>query len=118
MSEKSIIGSMPCACRFSASVAMSTFPVRSPLPKRQPSTRCAPASTASSAHAIPVPRSLCGCTERITASLRARLVCMYSIWSAYTFGVAISTVAGRLRITGRSVVASHSAVMVSQRSSK
>ena len=42
---------------------------------------------------------------------------MYSIWSAYTFGVAISTVAGRLRITGRSGVASHSLVMASQTSS-
>lgn len=39
---------------------------------------------------------------------------MYSIWSAYTFGVAISTVAGRLWITGRSGEASHSSVRLSQ----
>lgn len=37
---------------------MSTFPVRSPLPKRVPSTRSAPAKRASSVAATPVPRSL------------------------------------------------------------
>ncbi|MER5682307.1 hypothetical protein [Streptomyces sp. NPDC002205] len=39
---------------------------------------------------------------------------MYSIWSAYTFGVAISTVAGRLWMTGRSGDASHSSVRLLQ----
>ena len=43
MSEKSSSGSTPCVYRFSASVTRSTLPVRSPLPKRQPSTRSAPA---------------------------------------------------------------------------
>ena len=32
---------------------------------------------------------------------------MYSIWSAYTFGVDISTVAGRLMIALRDGVGSH-----------
>lgn len=41
---------------------------------------------------------------------------MYSIWSAYTLGVAISTVAGKLRVTGRSGVASHSSVTALQMS--
>jgi hypothetical protein len=44
-------------------LTMSTLPVRSPLPNRQPSTRSAPAISASSAVAVPVPRSLCGCAE-------------------------------------------------------
>ena len=42
---------------------MSTLPVRSPLPNSVPSTRSAPAITASSAAATAVPRSLCGCTD-------------------------------------------------------
>ena len=46
----------------------STFPVRSPLPNRQPSTRSAPAISPSSAVATAVPRSLCGWTERIAPS--------------------------------------------------
>ncbi len=42
--------------------------------------RCAPASTASSAQATPVPRSLCGCTDRMTDSRRPpRCRCTYSI---------------------------------------
>ncbi|CAN4028859.1 FeoB-associated Cys-rich membrane protein, partial [Dysosmobacter welbionis] len=45
---------------FMARVMASTLPVRSPLPKRQHSTRWAPASTASSASATPQPRSLWG----------------------------------------------------------
>ena len=44
---------------------MSTLPVRSPLPNSVPSTRSAPAISPSSAVATAVPRSLCGCTERI-----------------------------------------------------
>ena len=47
---------------------MSTLPVRSPLPKSVPSTRSAPAISPISAVATAVPRSLCGCTERIAAS--------------------------------------------------
>ena len=39
---------------------MSTLPVRSPLPNSVPSTRSAPAISASSAAATAVPRSLCG----------------------------------------------------------
>ena len=37
-------GSMPCEKRLIASVTRHTFPVRSPLPNRQPSTRSAPSS--------------------------------------------------------------------------
>ena len=39
--------------------------MRSPLPNSVPSTRSAPAISPSSAVATAVPRSLCGCTERI-----------------------------------------------------
>ena len=46
---------------------MSTLPVRSPLPNSVPSTRSAPAITASSAAATAVPRSLCGCTLKMIA---------------------------------------------------
>ena len=56
-----------------ASVTMSTFPVRSPFPNSVPSTRSAPASTASSAAATAVPRSLCGCRLKMTES-RLRMV--------------------------------------------
>ncbi|CFW38022.1 Uncharacterised protein [Bordetella pertussis] len=58
------------------------MPVRSPLPNRHPSIRSAPASTASSAAATAVPRSLCGCTLSTMQSRRARLRCIHSIWSA------------------------------------
>ena len=51
-----------------------------------------------------MPRSLCGCSDRITESRLSRLRLIHSIESAYTFGVAISTVAGRFMITGRSGV--------------
>ena len=61
MSEMSTIGSMPWLNRFIARVTRSTLPVRSPWPKRQPSTRSAPAIIASSVAATAVPRSLCGC---------------------------------------------------------
>ncbi len=90
-------GSIPCEWRLRPSVTRHTLPVRSPLPKRQPSTRSAPAITPSSAAATPQPRSLCGWSESTTLSRRARLRCIHSIWSAYTLGVAISTVAGRFR---------------------
>src|SRR3984957_153456 len=87
MLEKSIIGSMPWLNRFRPSVTRQTLPVRSPLPNRHPSIRSAPASTASSASATAVPRSLWVWTETQTLSrlLRCRLI--HSIWSAYAFGV-------------------------------
>ena len=107
MSAKSIIGSMPWENRFSPSVTRSTLPVRSPLPNRVPSIRSAPAITPNSAAATAVPRSLCGCSDSTTASRRGRLRCIHSIESAYTFGVAISTVAGRLTIAGQSGVGCH-----------
>ena len=48
----------------------STLPVRSPFPNSVPSTRSAPAISASSVAATAVPRSLCGCTaehDRVAA---------------------------------------------------
>ena len=42
----------------------------------------APASMANSAAATAVPRSLWGCTLRMTLSRRARFRCIHSIWSA------------------------------------
>jgi hypothetical protein len=60
MSEKSRPGETPWVYMFKARVTMSTLPVRSPLPNRQPSTRSAPAIMPSSAAATPLPRSLCG----------------------------------------------------------
>ena len=83
----------------------STLPVLSPFPKRVPSTLCAPASRESSALATPVPLSLCGCTLKIMLSLFLKWVFIHSIWSAYTLGVVISTVEGRLIIIGFSFVA-------------
>ena len=74
----------------------STLPVRSPLPNRQPSIRSAPAIRASSPAAVPVPRSLCGCTDNTMLSRRARLRCIHSIMSAKMLGVEYSTVDGRL----------------------
>ena len=106
MWEKSIIGSMPWEKRLRPSVTRSTLPVRSPLPNRQPSIRSAPASRPSSAAATPVPRSLCGCRLSTRLSRRGRCRCIHSIESAYTLGVAISTVAGRLMISLRSGVGS------------
>ena len=52
--------------------------------------------TANSPAAVPVPRSLCGCTDRTMASRRSRCRCIHSIMSANTFGVECSTVDGRL----------------------
>jgi hypothetical protein len=76
--------------------------VRSPLPNRQPSRRSAPAITANSPAAVPVPRSLCGCTDSTMLSRRARLRCIHSIMSAKMFGVECSTVDGRLTMHLRS----------------
>lgn len=76
--------------------------------------RSAPARTASSAEATAVPRSLCGCTDRMIPSRRSRLRCIHSIWSAKTFGESVSTVVGRFRVTGRSGLASQSEVTASE----
>ena len=117
MLANSICGSMPWLNRFRPSVTRSTLPVRSPLPNRQPSTRSAPASRPSSAAATAVPRSLCGCSDSTTECRRGRLRDIHSIESAYTFGVAISTVAGRFTITGRSGVGSITSMTAEQISS-
>ena len=101
MSEKSIIGSTPWLKRFMPRVTRSTLPVRSPWPKRQPSTRSAPAIIASSVAATAVPRSLWGCSEITVFSRRVSWRLNHSIWSAYTLGVADSIVAGRLRMISR-----------------
>ena len=101
MSEMSTIGSMPWLNRFIARVTRSTLPVRSPWPNRQPSTRSAPAIIASSVAATAVPRSLWGCRLITVFSRRVSWRENHSIWSAYTLGVAISTVAGRLRMISR-----------------
>src|SRR3954471_19184108 len=73
MSDRSTIGSMPWLNRFMARVTRSTLPVRSPCPNRQPSTRSAPAISASSAAATAVPRSLCGGIEMHTYSRRGQV---------------------------------------------
>mmetsp|Transcript_43922 Transcript_43922/g.87116 ORF Transcript_43922/g.87116 Transcript_43922/m.87116 type:complete len:218 (-) Transcript_43922:406-1059(-) len=99
MSLRSISGSMPWENRFIASVTRQTLPVRSPLPNKHPSTRSAPAIMPSSAHATPHPRSLCGCNDRMTFSRFSKCAHIHSIWSAYTLGVDISTVDGRLMIS-------------------
>jgi hypothetical protein len=94
--EKSSPGDTPCVYRFSATFTMSRLPVRSPLPNRQPSIRSAPAISANSPAAVPVPRSLWGCTDSTIASRRARWRCIHSIMSAKILGVECSTVDGRL----------------------
>ena len=65
-----------------AKVIMSTLPVRSPLPKRVPSTRWAPAISASSVAATAVPLSLWGWTLMTAQSRWRRLRQTYSTWSA------------------------------------
>ena len=82
MWEKSSPGSTPWEYRFMAKVIMSTLPVRSPLPKRVPSTRWAPAISASSVAATAVPLSLWGCTLMTAQSRWRRLRQTYSTWSA------------------------------------
>ena len=107
---------MPWLNRFMPSVTRSTLPVRSPWPNRQPSTRSAPAISASSVAATAVPRSLCGCREIAEYSRRVRFRENHSIWSAYTFGVATSTVAGRLRMISRPGPGCHTSETASQTS--
>ena len=72
-------GETPWDSRLSASVTTSTLPVRSPFPNSVPSTRSAPAITASSAAATAVPRSLCGCTLSTMLSRCFRFLCIHSI---------------------------------------
>ena len=78
---------------------ISILPVRSPLPSKVPSIRSAPASTPSSAAATAQPRSLCVCKLTVTCSRLAIWRQKYSTWSANTFGVDASTVAGKFKIT-------------------
>ncbi|MDT4839680.1 hypothetical protein FQZ97_734760 [compost metagenome] len=75
--------------------------------------RSAPAIKASSPAAVPVPRSLCGCTHSTIESRRSRLRCIHSIMSAKMFGVECSTVVGRLTMHLRSGVGAHTAVTAS-----
>ena len=51
-------------------------------PNNVPSTRSAPAMTPSSVAATPVPRSLCGCSDRMILSRSRMLRENHSIWSA------------------------------------
>ena len=90
---------MPCEYKFIARVTMSTLPVRSPFPKRVPSTRSAPARSASSVSATPVPRSLWGWRLIVTCSRYFKFLSINSTWDAYTWGKLISTVTGRFIIT-------------------
>ena len=54
---------------------------------------------------MPVPRSLCGCTDRITFSRPGRKRCTYSTRSANSLGVDFCTVEGRFKISFFSGVA-------------
>src|SRR3990167_6677995 len=58
--------------------------------------RSPPAISASSAAAVPVPRSLCGWIDSTMASRRSRWRCIHSTMSAKMLGVLCSTVDGRL----------------------
>jgi hypothetical protein len=68
----------------------------------------------SSAAATAVPRSLCGWRLRHTLSRSRTVRLNHSITSAYTFGVNISTVAGRFMISGSSTVGSMTSITASQ----
>jgi hypothetical protein len=57
-------------------------------------------------------------TLMIAASRFLRCVQNHSIWSAYTLGMATSTVSGRFKMTFRSGVGPHSAITASQTSSE
>ena len=61
---------------------MSTLPVRSPLPNRVPSTRSAPAMSASSVAATASPRSLWAWTLMMAQSRFFMWRQNHSIWSA------------------------------------
>src|SRR5689334_23648917 len=63
--------------------------------RRPPRSTLFPYTTLFRSAATAVPRSLWGCSEIVVFSRRVSCRENHSIWSAYTFGVAISTVAGR-----------------------
>ena len=112
----SSFGSIPWVNIFKATTTISRFPVLSPLPNSVPSTRSAPAIIPNSVAATPQPRSLWVCNDTMTRSRSLKWVHIHSIWSAYTLGVAISTVDGKLIITLLSLVAPHSSITASQTS--
>src|SRR3546814_7616154 len=80
MSEKSSCGATPCEYRFSARLTTSKLPVRSPLPNSVPSMRSAPAISANSPAAVPVPRSLCGRSEEHTSELQSLMRISYAVF--------------------------------------
>ena len=79
ISEKSIWGFIPCVNKFRPKVIKSTLPVRSPFPKRVPSTRSAPAINPNSVAATAVPLSLWGCKESTILFLSEKLLLIHSI---------------------------------------
>jgi hypothetical protein len=78
----------------------------------------APASRPSSVAATPVPRSLWVCSEMMADSRFRRFRHIHSIWSACTFGVVHSTVAGRLRMIFFSGVGCQTSITAWQHSSE
>ncbi len=115
--EKSSPVLIPWEFMLRATVTMSRLPVRSPFPNKVPSTRSAPARRPSSVAAVPVPRSLCVWSEMMALSRCCMFLQNHSIWSAWTFGVFHSTVAGRLRMILFSVVGCQISMTASQTSS-
>ncbi len=101
---------------FSATVTMSRFPVRSPLPNKVPSTRSAPAIRPSSVAATPVPLSLWVCRLMIARSRCLMCPQNHSTWSAWTLGVHHSTVFGRFRIILSTAVGPQASITASQTS--
>ena len=93
---------------------MSKFPVLSPFPNNVPSILSAPANNPNSAAAVDVPLSLCGCKLIVTQSLFLIFLLNHSIWSAYLFGVVISTVDGKFIIILFSCVGSQTSITASQ----
>ena len=65
------------------------------------------ANNPNSAAAVDVPLSLCGCKLIDTQSLFLIVLLNHSIWSAYLFGVVISTVDGKFIIILFSDVGCH-----------
>ena len=105
MFEKSICGSTPRENRFRPSVTRQTLPVRSPLPNRQPSIRSAPPGSPIRLRR----RRFAAVVVRVQAQddrvpRGARLPAHPLDRVGVDVGVAISTVAGRLMISGHSGV--------------
>ena len=101
MSRKSSCGIDALAEHVHRHGTMSQLPVRSPLPNSVPSTRFAPAISASSVAAMPVPRSLWVC--RLMTCARAREIATEPLdLIGIDVGRAISTVDGRLMMIGSS----------------